>query len=187
MSTRHRLAALVQVAAFLTLASCTTSSTTTSPDATQGSTTLAVPSVMCTEVSRSGCTALGLTLAEPVPLHRADAVVLSFGGTFVGAWRTDWLCVDARELGMPDPHALRFAFREVQRVVDLRDHLNTLALPGHHVPYGWMSRNWLAASALSEPGVLVEGLEILVPSERIAMIEADERFRVVVPLLLRAI
>ena len=122
---------------------------------------------------------VGLVFANPLSIPDMEAFTEELGGTWVSAWRTDYVCGPALT-GQPQPS--RFAFRDgVERAAAARRAADESQEPltGRFLLEAAWAGMEHADRAIREPGVLVEAVELLLPVESLAILDNDSEIRTV--------
>ena len=122
---------------------------------------------------------VGLVFAEPLTVADMEAFIEELGGTWISAWRTDYVCGPALT-GQPQPS--RFAFRDgveraaaAQRAADESQE----PLTGRFLLEATWAGMEHAAQAIREPGVRVEAVEALLPVQVLSSLEGLPEIRTV--------
>jgi hypothetical protein len=100
---------------------------------------------------------------EPIDLPTLEDFIGELGGTWVAAWRTDFICLpDFAGQSGPD----RFAYRDgVERAAAARKAADESPTPvtGRFILEAMWDRMEQAAIALREPGVMIEAMQAVIP------------------------
>lgn len=122
---------------------------------------------------------VGLVFAEPLTVPDIEAITEELGGVWVSAWRTDYVCSPALA---GQTQASRFAFRDgVERAAAARQAADQSQEPlvGRFIFEAAWAAMEHAAQAIREPGVLVEAVEVLLPVERLSILNGEPKVRTV--------
>ena len=122
---------------------------------------------------------VGLVFGEPLSVPDMETFIEDVGGTWISAWRTDYIC--GPELaGQPQPS--RFAFRDgVERAATARlaaDQSEEPVVGRFIFEAAWAGMEH-AARAIREPGVRIEAVEALVPVDGLSMLDGEPEIRTV--------
>ncbi len=114
---------------------------------------------------------VGIVLDHPLELEPMEAFLAELGGTWVSAWRTDFICLPDFS-GQPGPD--RFAYRDgVERAAAARKAADESQTPitGRFILEAMWERMELAAIAIREPGVMVEAMQAAIPVPALSDLE----------------
>ena len=116
-----------------------------------------------TAANPPGSVTVGIVLTEPIDVAQMEDLTEGLGGTWVSAWRTDFICIPdfGGPLG-PD----RFAYRDgVERADEARKAADESQAPvtGRFILEAMWDRMEHAAIAIREPGVMIEAMQAAIP------------------------
>ena len=107
---------------------------------------------------------VGIVFDHPIAVRELEDFTQELGGTWVSAWRSDFICIPGVE---GQPAALeRFAYRDgVERAAAARRAADEseAALTGRFIVEAMWDRMEQAALAVREPGVLLEATQVAIP------------------------
>jgi hypothetical protein len=114
---------------------------------------------------------VGVVFEEPIDVARMEDFTEELGGTWVSAWRTDFICIpDFAGQSAPD----RFAYRDgVERAAAARRAAAESETPitGRFIFEAMWDRMEQAAIAIREPGVMIEAMQAALPVAALSALE----------------
>lgn len=114
---------------------------------------------------------VGMTLDHPLTVPEMEDFVADLGAIWVSAWRTDFICVPGFN-GQPGPD--RFAYRDGEsRAAAARTAADQseAGVTGRFLLEAMWDGMEQAAIAIRKPGVMIEAVEVALPSEALMTLE----------------
>jgi hypothetical protein len=114
---------------------------------------------------------VSIVLADPIDVAGMEDFTRELGGTWVAAWRTDFICTPAFA-GQLEPD--RFAYRDgVDRAAAARRAADESQAPvtGRFILEAMWNRMEQAAIAIRKPGVMIEAMQAAIPVAALSALE----------------